>query len=435
MFMRLLGVAVLLGAGIRLAYLSTDDRWLIGGDGFVYHDDALRLADGLGYTTMFATTVSMPAASHPPGWVTLLGFVSWLGGRSLLAHQLTGMTIGLGVVMLVGLVGRRYFDARVGAIAAVMAALYPGFWVIEAQVLSEPLGLLLVGLLTLAIAELRDHPTFGRSTVVGGLCGAIALVRSEQLGLLAIVALPVIVRLPGLRPPQRAAWVAGAVLACGAVIAPWTIHNATRFREPVLLSTNGGATVLRGNCPPATYGGELLGYFDGLCEMGFAVSEELRGLDASQRASISMRAALHNMAGSLHRMPIVMAARVGRMLALFRPSQTVALTAKWMMMARRWPVWAWVASYWVLGVLAIVGAWRAHRADAPLLPLVGPLLIAGAVTAVAFGDPRYHAIADLGVIVLAALGSEKLWRSSGPTNATRPLSSPRHGRRELSTAA
>ncbi len=164
----------------------------------MYHLDALRLADGFGYTTTFASSVAVPNANHPPAWVTVLGLVSWLGGRSLVAHQLTGMAIGLLVVLVAGLVGRRYFTPEVGVIALFAAAIYPGFWILEAQVLSEPLGVLCVGAMTLAAAELRDRPTFGRSVMVGILCGATALTRSEQLALLALVALPGIARADGL---------------------------------------------------------------------------------------------------------------------------------------------------------------------------------------------------------------------------------------------
>ena len=141
--------AVVLGAAIRLLYVLTDDRTVIGGDGYTYHADALRLGAGLGYTTTGFNGIPEPIAHHPPGWVTVLGAVSWLGGRSLEAHQLVGVVIGLGVVVVTGLVGRRYFSARVGAIAALIAAVYPGFWVLEGNILSEPLALLMVGLLTL----------------------------------------------------------------------------------------------------------------------------------------------------------------------------------------------------------------------------------------------------------------------------------------------
>ena len=179
-----LGAAVALGAIIRLLYVFTDARAVIGGDGYTYHADALRLGDGLGYTTTGFNGIPEAIAHHPPGWVTVLGVVSWLGGRSLEAHQLVGVAIGLGVVVVAGLVGKRYFSPRAGVIAALIAAVYPGFWVIEGNILAEPLGLLLVGVLTLMVFDLREKPTLGRSVAAGAMCGIVALARSEQLALL-----------------------------------------------------------------------------------------------------------------------------------------------------------------------------------------------------------------------------------------------------------
>jgi 4-amino-4-deoxy-L-arabinose transferase-like glycosyltransferase len=400
-FRHMVAAAVALGAAIRLAYVAVDDRVFIGGDAFSYHFEALRLADGLGYTSSFGD-VGAPIAHHPPGWLTLLGLVSWLGGRSMLAHQLTGVGIGLGVVVLAGLVGRRYFSPATGVIAAAIAALYPGFWVIDTQILSEPLGLLLVGFLTLAIADLRERPTPARSIGIGAICGLLALVRSEQLALLAIVVVPVLLRVATISLPRRVARAALAAITCAAVISPWVIYNATRFKEPVFLSTNGAGTLLAGNCPPATYGGERLGYFDSLCELRTG-----QGLDRSQGARLCLDLARRNIVENLHRLPIVVAARFGRTLAVFRPSQTVGFIADWMKTGTG-PIWAWVVSYWLLLALAITGGLAAWRRGSLLWPLVAPLLVMGAVVAVAYGEPRYHTPSDLGVVVLAAAGVEGL---------------------------
>ena len=175
----------------------------------------------------------------------------------------------------------------------------------------------------------------------------------------------------------------------------------------MLLSTNAGATLLAANCSPATYGGELLGYFDYLCEIGLARSGRMDGLDASERSRISARLALRNVRESLHRIPIVVLARLGRLIAIFRPSQTVALTAQWML-TPTWPIWIWVTSCWLLIVLALVGVRNVDRTNRALLPLLGPSIIAVVVAALTYGDLRYHTLADLGVIVLAAVGFESL---------------------------
>jgi hypothetical protein len=120
------GSAVALGAVVRFTYLLHGAPRLVLGDGFDYHLSALRLADGLGYTSSFGDT-GAPNAHHPPGWKTVLAAVTEAGGRSMWAHQVTGLVIGLGVVLLAGLIGRRFAGRRAGVIAALLAAVYPGF--------------------------------------------------------------------------------------------------------------------------------------------------------------------------------------------------------------------------------------------------------------------------------------------------------------------
>ncbi len=111
--------------------------------------------------------------------------VSWLGARSIRDHQLVGVALGLILVVLAGMVGRRYFNPRVGLIAAGVAALYPGFWLLEGNMLSEPLGLALLGVVLLLVADLRDRPTWPRALLVGLVSVALALTGPEQLAVAA----------------------------------------------------------------------------------------------------------------------------------------------------------------------------------------------------------------------------------------------------------
>jgi 4-amino-4-deoxy-L-arabinose transferase-like glycosyltransferase len=416
LFRPLLGATVAIAAAVRVVYVLADDRALPAGDGFSYHFEAIRLADGLGYTSAFGD-VGQPIAHHPPAWVTLLGIISWLGGRSLRAHQCVAVAFGLGVVLLAGLIGRRYFDARVGLIAALAAALYPGFWLIETNVLSEPLALVLVGALTLLVADLRGRPTLLRSVVVGAICGLLGLTRPEQLALLGIVVVPLLLLAGSLSVRQRILRIAAVAITCGLVIVPWTVYNASRFEEPVLLSTNGGVFLLIGNC---SYSGERLGFYDTSCF--FRLARQHRGYDRSQMDVLARSVAVDNARDNLDRLPVVVPARIGRMLALFRPGQTVGWVGDWMATGT-WLIWAWVVSFWVLLAAAIVGWIVARRRRQFSWPLVAPLVAAVFTVAISCGEPRNHTPADLGVMVLAAVALERLLvrpRRSVPVEADRP---------------
>ncbi len=95
-------------------------------------------------------------------------------------------------------------------------------------------------------------------------------------------------------------------------------------------------------------------------------------------------------------------ARYGRVLAVFRPAQTVGIDADWLGSAR-WPVWAWVTSFWILVPLAVAGSVLLRRSRRFQWPLVAPAVIVALVVTVTFGDPRYHTMADLGAVILAAV--------------------------------
>ena len=420
LFRPLLGATLALAATVRVVYVLVDDRVQPGGDGFSYHFEAIRLADGLGYTSAFGD-VGQPIAHHPPAWVTLLGIITWLGGRSLRAHQCVAVALGLGVVLLAGLIGRRYINTRVGLIAALGAALYPGFWLIETNVLSEPLALVLVGALTLLVADLRGGPTLLRSVVVGAICGLLGLTRPEQLALLGIVVVPLLLLARSLSVRQRILRIAAVAITCGLVIVPWTVYNASRFEEPVLLSTNGGVLLLIGNC---SYSGERLGFYDTSCF--FREARQHRSYDRSQMDVLARSVAVDNARDNLDRLPVVVPARIGRMLALFRPGQTVGWVGDWMATGT-WLIWAWVVSFWVLLAAAIVGWIVARRRRQFSWPLVAPLVVAVFTVAISYGEPRYHTPADLGVMVLAAVALERLLvrpRRSVPVEADRPQVGP-----------
>jgi Dolichyl-phosphate-mannose-protein mannosyltransferase len=401
-----LGVAsgMALGAAVRFAYLFHGAPVLVASDGFTYYFEALRIADGLGYTSPIGE-VGAEWAHNPPGWVTVLAGVTEAGGRSMRAHQVTGLVIGLGVVALAGLVGRRYAGRRVGVVAAFLAAVYPGFWVLDVQILSEPLGLLVAGLLMLVLADLWERPTLARAVLAGAVSGALALVRSEQLALLVIAVAPILIFNHRIILRRRLAWTAVATLTALIAIAPWTIHNLGRFEEPVLLSTNGGSVLLLGNCS-MTYGGELLGATDDRCIAEIDVPAEL---DRSQRDIRFRRAAFENMRNNVDRLPATVLARYGRALSVFRPTQTVGFAAAWLGSAT-WPVWAWITSYWLLVPLAAYGSLLLLRTRTFQWPLFAPAAIALLVVTVASGEPRFHTPGDLGIVVLAAVGLDRLMR-------------------------
>jgi 4-amino-4-deoxy-L-arabinose transferase-like glycosyltransferase len=412
--------SVVIGALIRFSYIASfigRPAPAVRGDGFSYHLDAIRLSEGLGYTATFWNGAE--AAHHPPGWVTVLGGFSALGLDDLLSHQIIGALIGLLIIVVAALIGRRLFGEVTGGVAGAIAALYPGFWVLEAQILAEPLAILMLGLSIIALYRFSERTDLRRAIEVGVLLGLTALVRSELLALLVIV-LPVILWQAKSVSLARRGMLGLVTIGCVILmVSPWAIFNAKRFQEPVLLSSNMGSALLLGNCP-LTFEGEMMGFYDMKC-LKYADTGD--AVDSSVRDGLYRAAAIDQIRENWKKLPYTVAARYGRTLGVYRSQQTVTKVAAWHGTAP-WPVWAWVISFWVVSLLAIVGAVTAIRARSKLLPLLAPIFITLGVVAVISGEPRYHTMADLSLVVLAALGTVILVKHFLPTMVATPTIAP-----------
>ena len=136
-------VIVIAGFGLRITSLvlwSPDTTSELGGDAVYYHEAANLLADGKGfidpYRYIYGSTEQVlledgrtvevitpvgheePTAGHPPVYVLFLGFVSTLGFRSILAHQVASILLGSASIVVAALLDRRWRNERVGLIAA-----------------------------------------------------------------------------------------------------------------------------------------------------------------------------------------------------------------------------------------------------------------------------------------------------------------------------
>jgi hypothetical protein len=83
----------------------------------------------------------------------------------------------------------------------------------------------------------------------GLLLGAATLVKAQTLVVVPLILGIAVLRAPQFWPAVRGAVGKGVVLGLLAAlaIAPWTLRNNTLLGEPVMVSTNGGVTLLTGN--------------------------------------------------------------------------------------------------------------------------------------------------------------------------------------------
>ena len=405
-FVPALAVVMVVAAGVRIAYaLVVVAGEPVGGDPFFYHHGANLLADGEGFVVPFdllESGVRTEAADHPPLYLTYLALWSLVGLDSFEAHLVASALLGTAAVGLVGLLGRRVAGPAVGVVAAGFAAVYPNLFGWDAMLLSEPAATVTVLALALLAYRYRDRPALGTAVALGAVTGLAGLARAELLVLSVLVVVPAVLgrRRRDLR--DRLLHLVAAGLAAVVVISPWVAHNLTRFERPVTLSTGFELTLAYSNCDPV-YRGELIGYWHFGC--GVEATDAIPAFgtkDQSERNEALREHALDYAGDNLDRVPAVVAARVGRVLGVFRPGQQVDLDdqiegrGRWVAVTGLW-------SYWALAVASVAGFVVLGRRRIARYPLVAPMVTVVIAAASTFGATRYRAAAEPMLCVLAAV--------------------------------
>src|SRR4029077_13086024 len=133
----------------------------------------------------------LQAADHPPLYFAFLAIPSVVGLGTAQVHLVWSALLGTGTVFVTGLLGRRVAGARVGWIAAALAAVYPNIWVYDGQLLSETLAIFVATLALLLAYRAYETPSTARFVARGGGCGAAALSRSELVLLVPALLWPI----------------------------------------------------------------------------------------------------------------------------------------------------------------------------------------------------------------------------------------------------
>ena len=382
---------VVAAIGLRITYVALTPDYRTVHDARDYDRHAASIARGEGFSEQIT---GKPTAFRPPGYAYLLGGAyrvfgvedsrqeRWAVGRWL------GVVIGALTVALIGLLGARLWNRRVGLIAMAIAAVYVPWITLGGSLMSEPLFvLLMLGALLLASRRL--------AVAAGVVAGLAVLTRANGLILLVPLALLVWAPRRSLGPP--AALVAVALL----VVAPWTIRNAIELRAFVPVTTQFG-TAMAG-----TYNDEARTDPDDPASWrSLRGVPEYRPLTDPWRTTPEVVMERRLRAASLDYirehpgyLATVVYWNTRRLLDLssWRWSRHTAATIT----VR--PGWAaaGMICFWIVGVLALVGL--ARRPAIPWIVWAVPLVMYLSVIFLAAETPRYRAPIDPFVILLAAL--------------------------------
>ena len=427
-----LGLIAACGVVVRLLHLilvAADNP--LSGDAASYHLAANLFADGKGFTEPFrylfgavdqifrdgqivevVTPIGHlePTAGHPPVWTLLLGIGAFLGLTGIFEAQLLAVFLGIPAIVLSGLAGRRLGSERLGLFAAALAATYAFIWVNDGLLVAETVavcaaaGVVLVGL---RFASLPDR----RNAVLLGIAGGLAaLCRAELILYLPIVAGVVLVRRP-LQWRERLIRYSIVGLSALIVISPWVVRNLLAFEEPVVLSNGAGTVLVQANCDP-TYFGPHLGYWQISCGQPAPYGPNGELLDESQRDRVVRERAFEYINDHRGRLiGTVIPTRIARLWAAYHPVDQLRLDA---LVDRRSLAVSTLGlvQYYLLIPFAIAGAIAVWRRRGPLLVVAAWIPVVTLTAATAFGNTRYRAVAEISLVLLAAVAIDAItdWR-------------------------
>ncbi len=426
-FRVLLAVVVVGGLVLRVAYVWFERRNLsYGGDPLYYHLSANLLATGHGFINpyAFARHRVVQAADHPPLYIGYLALFSLVGVRSITGHLLASTLLGAASVLVAGLAGReigRRWDhggERVGLLAAVLVAVYPNTFRYDGMLLSESLVILTV-LITVWLAyRYWDHPTRWRMVAVGAMVGLAALSRSELVLFVPLLVLPLALLTPGTSTRRRVRRAVVGSAACVVVLAPWVTFNLARFDHTVLLSENIGGTVATSNCDTVYYG-RLLGYWSYQCGQDILTAHHIGPFAFNGAADRDQfNGGVKYIEAHEGRVPVVVAARVGRIADLFHARQQAHLDV-YLENTTSWVAFWGVYTFYPMALLAVVGAVVLRRRRTVVFPLLAPVVSVLVTAALFYAATRFRATAEGALCLLAAVALDAACGALGRARAAR----------------
>jgi 4-amino-4-deoxy-L-arabinose transferase-like glycosyltransferase len=378
--------------------------------------EEVPLSDGSTVEIVTGPGTTEPYALHPPALITFLGAESWLGLRSVRAHQFALAVIGTASIVLTGLLGRRLCGDRTGLIAAGIFTVYANIWINDGLVMTETVSIFAVMVMTLLALRFWKSPSTPNAAWFGLACGIGMLTRIEVALYLPIIAVAWLVRTK-VRWRDRIVPIAIATIVAGLVVTPWVTFNISRFRDPVTLSSGSGITLSQSNCD-LTYGGQFLGSWRGECSGPFLYGPNGTRLDESETSTaLTRRAREYIDANQTRLLTVVVPARIGRLWGVFRPFQTVRIEIdEW---RPAFVSWLGFVQYLLLVPFALAGAVILWRRRGPWIVLIAWPLIVTLTAATAFGNIRYRSTAEPVIVILAALTIDALLDRRTSRNLTR----------------
>lgn len=230
----LLGLILLLGAGLRLALFAHAPVFLVPRDSPSFFD--------AGYSLVQSGSFDLPAKRSPLYPLFLAGVIRVFGWE-LEKAALAQHALGLGTIGLTYLLGTLAFGRPAGLLAALLVAVDGALLLLEQSILSETLyAPLLTACLIVVLLALRQGRWPGL-LLAGLLLGLATLTRPVTQAILPLVLLAVLLAVPGRR--ARLVGLAAVCLGYGLIVTPWVVRNQIVNGTPAVSSGLGDALFKR----------------------------------------------------------------------------------------------------------------------------------------------------------------------------------------------
>jgi hypothetical protein len=411
-FNLILGLAVMLGLAVRIAFVSAVNFPQLANDAVFFRLTASNLADGKGYAAPFVTHPHklVATAAHPPLFPAVLSVFDFLGLHSVHAQRLALAVVTCASVLVMGLLGRRVAGPIVGILAAVIAAFDPLWLQPVGTLMSESVYLIVIPMMLLLALRCLEHPRVSRFAILGVVIALAVLIRSEAIDFVVLLGLPLLIfaAVPWKRRSLLGlAFVAGLVLVLG----PWIIRNQVQVGGAVLSDQQG--LTLAGSYCTNTFNPKdpTYGSFNGDCADGSGAvfikyvqpPDRAKGwselaLDRALTSSSETFARQH-----LGQLPGVVLAREASTWGLGNHTYQLDLAVA----GGRNRTYEELGSitYWIfLPFVLVGGVVLAKQSWRRLIIMVVPIVVVALNVAITYGSTRFRVAAEPTLAVLAAVG-------------------------------
>ena len=195
----------------------------------------------------YCITDSIPTVGRAPAWPTVIAIIYYIAGPQNLYARYFLCLLGAGTCVLLYLLASALFGRRIGIIAGILAALYPGLFIYDGWLYSESLYTFLLVASIYGLYQLQRSAQTRWAVLTGVLLGLLSLTRPNGIAVIALALVWLLIIGKIFHWSWRSILKNAALLLIipGILIAPWTARNYTIAHAFIPIAIGDG-TVLAG---------------------------------------------------------------------------------------------------------------------------------------------------------------------------------------------